>query len=410
MKIFTCAVKNEEVLLGCKKLMVLLFSSFIFSTGAFAGPDSFIIVVQTDNHGTSADNEFTIPTHSDSTYFYSVNCDSFGDYEAESQDGNVTCSYDPEDNSTARMITIDGDFPRIHFNNEGDVGKIIAVEQWGTQEWISMENAFNGAFNLVYVGNIAPNLSAVENMKYMFKNTFSFNQNISHWDVSNVTSMDNMFYGAGSFNQDIGDWDVSKVTSMDNMFNWAIDFNQDIGDWDVSNVVSMNEMLVSANLSVSNYDNLLLSWNNLALTPNVTLDAGFSRYCNGLNAKNNMIDTDFWTITDDEEYCDFYISSPYTMRVKNAQQEVGIITTYGGALEYSIAGGTDGDKFTIDHDSGILSFTIAPDVNNPTDRNEDNIYRVRVRANNPTYEDFQTIRVEVANNGALVPIINYLLF
>ena len=43
-------------------------------------------------------------------------------------------------------------------------------------------------------------------MSGMFSNT-AFNQNISTWDVSNVTNMDGMFYKS-SFNQDIGSWDV----------------------------------------------------------------------------------------------------------------------------------------------------------------------------------------------------------
>jgi len=44
--------------------------------------------------------------------------------------------------------------------------------------------------------------------------TYSFNQNISSWDTSNVTNMQDMFWGVSDFNQDIGSWNVSKVTNM----------------------------------------------------------------------------------------------------------------------------------------------------------------------------------------------------
>ena len=63
-----------------------------------------------------------------------------------------------------------------------------------------------------------------------------FNQDLSSWDVSNVTSMQYMFYNAHDFNQDLSAWDVSNVTSMQYMFYNAHDFNQDLSAWDVSNV------------------------------------------------------------------------------------------------------------------------------------------------------------------------------
>ena len=46
--------------------------------------------------------------------------------------------------------------------------------------------------------------------------------------------MQRMFFGAKEFNQDISNWDVSNVTNMSFMFADAISFNQDIGNWDVS--------------------------------------------------------------------------------------------------------------------------------------------------------------------------------
>ena len=61
--------------------------------------------------------------------------------------------------------------------------------------------------------------------------TTSFNQDISGWDVSNVTSMSGMFFLATSFNQDIGDWDVSNVTNMHRMFGGGGSFSQMTGCW-----------------------------------------------------------------------------------------------------------------------------------------------------------------------------------
>jgi len=55
-------------------------------------------------------------------------------------------------------------------------------------------------------------------MHSMFIYERNFNQDISKWDVSNVTNMREMFYNASSFSQDISQWDTSKVTNKDRMF------------------------------------------------------------------------------------------------------------------------------------------------------------------------------------------------
>ncbi len=99
-------------------------------------------------------------------------------------------------------------------------------------------------------------VSNVTTMYKMFQEASSFNQDISHWDVSNVTNMRYMFWLATSFNQDIGNWDVNNVTHMGLMFAEASSFNQDIGSWDVSNVTNMAGMIAaeSFNQDISNWD------------------------------------------------------------------------------------------------------------------------------------------------------------
>ena len=44
------------------------------------------------------------------------------------------------------------------------------------------------------------------------ENKTDFNDQISNWDVSNVTNMMDMFYKASNFNQDISNWDLSNLT------------------------------------------------------------------------------------------------------------------------------------------------------------------------------------------------------
>ena len=96
--------------------------------------------------------------------------------------------------------------------------------------------------------------SLVSDMSNLLLNNSTFNQDISTWDVSNVTDMSYMFYDA-TFNQPIGNWDVSNVTNMDSMFVNAT-FNQDISSWDVSSVINMFRMFRDA----TSFNQDLSSW------------------------------------------------------------------------------------------------------------------------------------------------------
>ena len=82
----------------------------------------------------------------------------------------------------------------------------------------------------------------VKDLSNLFLNNATFNENISEWDVSNVTNMKSMFDNAYKFNQPLNNWDVSNVTNMNGMFNNAYTFNQPLDNWDVSNVTDMTMM------------------------------------------------------------------------------------------------------------------------------------------------------------------------
>ena len=69
----------------------------------------------------------------------------------------------------------------------------------------------------------------------------------------------------------------------------------------------------------------------------------------------------------------------------------------GSSLSYSISGGADAARFTIDATTGALRFATAPNFETPTDANGDNIYDVIVQVSDGSLTDTQTVRVTVTN-------------
>ena len=99
------------------------------------------------------------------------------------------------------------------------------------------------------------------------------------------------------------DWDVSSVTNMSSMFFYATSFNQSLNNWDISSVINMQEMFSYSSLSTDNYDGVLNSWSQQDVISGVILRAIGVNYCNGEDARQNLIDTYEWIITDDGLDC-----------------------------------------------------------------------------------------------------------
>lgn len=301
-------------------------------TARAASSDDFVITIKTDNPGSSTSTQFTIPTIA-SGYNYNVDCNNDGINEATGRNGDYTCSYGVAGTYTIRIkdnnAGNDGQgFPRIYFAGGGDAQKLMTVAQWGFMKWTSMAGAFYGCSNLTLTATDTPDLSnvtdmsqmflgalafngnignwntsAVTDMTAMFAYATAFNQNLSSWNTAAVTGMSSMFYDASAFNQNIGSWNTANVTNMSSMFEGATAFNQNLGGWNVSSLTSAGNMFSGVTLSRNNYDALLTGWDAQALHSGVFFHGGNSKYCAGETARNHMVASDGWTITDGGKDC-----------------------------------------------------------------------------------------------------------
>ncbi len=324
-----------------KHFYITLVFIISFFTAGFTQTE-FITTWQT----TTANESITIPT-TGSGYNYSID---WGDGTIESGfTGNATHEY-----ATAGTYTVEitEDFPRFYNPGLGgyisNAAKIQSIEQWGTQQWTSMEGAFDSATSLVINATDIPDLSAVTSMQGMFFLNSSLVDNggaLGVWDVSNVQDMGFLFRNT-PFNEDISSWNTQNVTNMSNMLANCPNFNQNLGDWDISKVTNMSDMFVTSGLSLANYDATLIGWvtdssGNTTdgvddVPSNITFHAGSSIYCLGVEAHNTLTSSPYnWTITDGGTTCtasDFFIT---TWQTTIANESITIPTT-GSGYNYAV--------------------------------------------------------------------------
>ena len=265
---------------------------------------AFVFTVQTDNVGTSAANQFTIPT-TGTGYNYDISTS-----DGQSINGNTGNTTITFPSAGSYDVNIKGDFPRIYFNNTGDRLKLTDIKNWGITAWSSFEYSFRGCNNLVISATDVPDVSAVSSMIWAFNTCTSLSGSfdITSWDLSSVIDVSYMFYGCNQLTFiDISSLNIANsiscegvaggctnlteivfpvafkptnvrylvqntgnLVSITNIENWDTTslaltyamfqnstFNQDIGAWDVSNMTTMQGtfyMASSFNQDISSWD------------------------------------------------------------------------------------------------------------------------------------------------------------
>jgi surface protein len=269
---------------------------------------AFEFTWQTDNAGTSNDDQATLP------FAISASLDcvvTWGDTDGStttlnsaSSAGDLTHTY--SDGAGTKSISISGTgINRFRFAGTGDLLKILEVSNVGNLD-ITADATFLNCTNLTWTATDAPTITTT-NLSQTFRSCTNFNGNINNWDVSSVTNMASMFHVASSFNQPLNDWNVGSVTNMANLFRQASvfnqplnswntssvtdmqltffntnNFNQDISAWDINQVSLFGNFMTAAILSTANYDLLLTAWDAQgAMSYSGTIPFGGSTYTGG---------------------------------------------------------------------------------------------------------------------------------
>ena len=215
--------------------------------------ERFVISVKTDNAGTSADNQFTLPAH-------------YGgfNYDVETSDGQVFTGLTTSQTFTfpnpgTYDLKISGNFSRIHFNYQPDLLKLTKVKNWGIIQPVQI--SFRGCKNLTSVpSDHAPDLTNVTSLFELFFDCEGLTSlDLNTWDTSTITSLGECFQDCSNLTSlNINNWDVSNVTDMSELVeNCSSLVSLDLSNWQTTSLVSLAESFQSVgtqNLNLANWD------------------------------------------------------------------------------------------------------------------------------------------------------------
>lgn len=261
-----------------------------------ASDDRFIISVKTDNAGTSANNQFTIPT-SGTGFNYTVTTDD--GYEATGLTGNHTITF--PSGAGEHVVRIEGDFPYIYFNNGGDKLKLLEIQNFGFYTvGTGQRRAFYGCSNLDITATDTGDFSNVTTFRELFRSCSSLTS-FPLIDTSSSISFERAWFSCSSLTS-VPSLDFSGVGNKDFSFfrTWQncsslVDFPPNMFDTVTTGRFSF--CFDNTNLSQTSIDNILVSINT-ANTSNGSFNqsGGSAPSAAGLAAISDLVSRG-WTVT-----------------------------------------------------------------------------------------------------------------
>lgn len=265
----------------------------------------FVTTWDTNLSGPAGNGKIQLNVALNQTFDYDVDLNNDGVFDKFGLKGNFAHDYGQ---AGVYTIRIRGLFPGLYSSQNPAKEKLVAIEQWGTNPWLTMWSAFLGCANMVINASDAPDLSRVENMGLAFGYCTRFNDELNHWDVSNVESLLHTFFNATSFNQPLDNWNTANVRDMGGIFLGAASFDQDLSAWDISSVFRMLSMFEETALSTANYDATLKGWSTLdpgetAIPTQLLLENKKTSYCTAAAARRRLVRDYGWIIKDAGNEC-----------------------------------------------------------------------------------------------------------
>ena len=174
------------------------------------------------------------------------------------------------------------------------------INSWDVSQVTSFVTMFASCTLLVQDFN-SWNVANCTDFGGMFSTIPNFNGDVTAWQfkTSGSISFNGMFFNCPKFNKNLSAWNVERVTNFTNVFYLASIFNQSLATWDIRNATQMLNALRATAMNATNWNATLIAWDALVNPPlNIVITCKAIATGAGLTAKNNLIATWGWTITE----------------------------------------------------------------------------------------------------------------
>jgi len=258
--------------------------------------DRFIISVKTDNAGTSANNQFTLPTTGGG---YNYDIETSDGQTITGNTGNATITFP---SAGEYQLKISGSFPRCYFNSGGDRLKLLSIDNFGIYALGSTNqfDAFQDCSNLVITASDVADFSTVTEFTGFVRNCPSLTS-FPLIDTSNGTRFAQTWRNC-SLLTSFPALDFSSVSGNNFEFFRAWQDCSSLTDFpanmfDAVNTPNFTSAFQNTNLTTQSIDNILVSLDTSGTINGViSQSGGQAPSATGLSAKDNLV-AKGWTVT-----------------------------------------------------------------------------------------------------------------
>ena len=179
-----------------------------YGGGAQVVDNDFVIQVKTDNAGTSASNQFTLPVSSGGGTPLTIEIKDWGDGVSETLNtaNSYTHTYPAPGEYDITLNVIDYGSKRgfsLVFNAGGDLLKLLEIKNWGTVKWKGVYQMLRGCTNLKITATDSMVLSDLvfNNSLQRFLAFNNTNWSTKMINAESIGSWQECYWGSTSHNQ-----------------------------------------------------------------------------------------------------------------------------------------------------------------------------------------------------------------